>query len=75
VKRSGREEPMWVAIHVCMETMLGISLYGYISNKQKLYVILIISYVFFSTKLENKKVEQVLPRSVEGEGNNVNTWE
>jgi hypothetical protein len=29
VKRSGRDEPMWVVIHVCMETMLGISLYSY----------------------------------------------
>jgi hypothetical protein len=25
-KRSGRDEPMWVAIHKCMEAMLGISL-------------------------------------------------
>jgi hypothetical protein len=24
VKRSGRDEPTWVAIHKCMETMLGI---------------------------------------------------
>jgi hypothetical protein len=29
VKRSGRDEPMWVVIHVCMETMLGISLHSY----------------------------------------------
>jgi hypothetical protein len=28
VKRSGRDEPMWVAIHTCMEAMLGISLYS-----------------------------------------------
>jgi hypothetical protein len=26
VKRSGRDEPMWVAIYMCMEAMLGISL-------------------------------------------------
>jgi hypothetical protein len=25
VKRSGRNEPMWFAIHKCMEVMLGIS--------------------------------------------------
>jgi hypothetical protein len=25
VKRSGRDEPMWVATHKCMEAMLGIS--------------------------------------------------
>jgi hypothetical protein len=27
-KRSGRDEPMWVAIHMHMEVMLGISLYS-----------------------------------------------
>jgi hypothetical protein len=26
VKRSGRDEPMWVVIHMCMEAALGISL-------------------------------------------------
>jgi hypothetical protein len=29
VKRSGRDEPMWVVIHMSMEAMLGISLYSY----------------------------------------------
>jgi hypothetical protein len=29
VKRSGRDEPMWVAIHMCLEAMLGISLYSH----------------------------------------------
>jgi hypothetical protein len=29
VKRWGRDEPMWVAIHRCMEAMLKISLYSY----------------------------------------------
>jgi hypothetical protein len=29
VKASGRDEPMWVVIHKCMEAMLGISLYSY----------------------------------------------
>jgi hypothetical protein len=28
VKRSGRDEPVWVAVHECMEAMLGISLYS-----------------------------------------------
>jgi hypothetical protein len=28
VKRSSRDEPMWVVIHMCMEAILGISLYG-----------------------------------------------
>jgi hypothetical protein len=30
---SGRDEPMWVAIHRCMEAMLGISLYSYLYLK------------------------------------------
>jgi hypothetical protein len=29
-KKSGRKEPMWVAIHKWMESMLGISLYLYL---------------------------------------------
>jgi hypothetical protein len=33
VKRSGRDDPMWVAIHMCMEPMLGISLYSYLYLK------------------------------------------
>jgi hypothetical protein len=28
VKKSGRDEPMWAAIHKCVEAMLGISLYS-----------------------------------------------
>jgi hypothetical protein len=33
VKRSGREEPIQVAIHMCMEAMLGISPYSYLYLK------------------------------------------
>jgi hypothetical protein len=61
VKRCGRDEPVWVAIHTCMKAMLGISLYSYLYPKlAKTYVFLIINYVFSSTKLQ-KRVEQVLP--------------
>jgi hypothetical protein len=28
VKRAGRDEPIWAAMHKCMEPMLGISLYS-----------------------------------------------
>jgi hypothetical protein len=52
---------MWVAIHKCMEVMLGISLYGYLYPKLAKILCLIISY-FSSTKLE-KRVEQDLPGS------------
>jgi hypothetical protein len=51
VKRSGRSEPVWVVIHICMETTLGISLYSYLYLKlAKCCVFLITSYVFSSTK-------------------------
>jgi hypothetical protein len=30
VKRSGRDEPMCIVIHKCMEATLGISLYSYL---------------------------------------------
>jgi hypothetical protein len=33
VKRSDRDEPMWVVIHKCMEAMLGISLCSYLYLK------------------------------------------
>jgi hypothetical protein len=33
VKRSGRDKPMRVVIHKCMEAMLGISLYSYLYLK------------------------------------------
>jgi hypothetical protein len=35
-KRSGRDEPMWVATHMCMEAMLGISLKLPLSQASKL---------------------------------------
>jgi hypothetical protein len=32
-KKSGRDEPMWVAVYMCMEAILGISLYSYLYLK------------------------------------------
>jgi hypothetical protein len=64
---------MCVAIHTHMEATLGISLYIYLYLKlAKCYVFLIISYVFSSTKSENKRVEHVLPGSG-GEGKEAQT--
>jgi hypothetical protein len=60
VKRSGRDESMWVVIHKFMEAMLGISLCSYLYLKLAKVLCLIISYVFSSTKSENKRAEQVL---------------
>jgi hypothetical protein len=60
---------MWVAIPKCMKATLGISLCSYLYLKlAKCYVFLIISYVFSSTKSENKRVEQLMPRSGVGPG-------
>jgi hypothetical protein len=55
VKRSGRDEPMWVVIHMCMEAMPGISLYSYLCLK--LVKTLCLSYYFLSF-LFNKIKEQ-----------------
>jgi hypothetical protein len=52
VKRSGRDEPKWVAIHKCMEAMVGISLYSYVYLK--LAKMLCLSYYllcFFFNKI------------------------
>jgi hypothetical protein len=66
VKRSGRDEPIQVVTHMCMEAMLGISLYSYLYLKlAKTLSLSYYHYVFSSTKLE-KMVEQVLPGSEEG---------
>jgi hypothetical protein len=74
VKRSGGDESIWVVMHMCMEVMLGISLYSYLSQtSKKCYVFLFISYVFSSAKLEKKRVEQVLPGS-EGVGEWEGAW-
>jgi hypothetical protein len=80
VKRSGRDESMWVVIHMCIEAMLGISLYSYLYLK--LAKMLCLSYyVFSSTKLE-KRAKENLPGSKGAWGiggrngpNNVCTYE
>jgi hypothetical protein len=64
VKRSGRDEPIWVVIHMCMETKQGISLYSYLySILAKMPCFSYYLLVFSSTKSENRKKEQVLPKS------------
>jgi hypothetical protein len=58
---------MWVVIHMCMEAMLGISLYIYLFLKLAKTMSFLLSLVFSSTKLESKRAGQVLLRS-RGEG-------
>jgi hypothetical protein len=63
VKRSGRDELRWVVIHMCMEAMLGISLYSYLYLK--LAKMLCLSYYllcFLFNKI-GQEAEQVLPGS------------
>jgi hypothetical protein len=44
MKRSGRDESIWVLLYMCMEAMLGISLYSY--PYLKLAKSLCLSYYF-----------------------------
>jgi hypothetical protein len=55
VKRSGRDEPMWVVIYMGMEAMLGLSLYIYLYLK--VAKMLCFSY-YLLCFLFNKIVEQ-----------------
>jgi hypothetical protein len=55
VKRSHRNESIWVVIHMCMEALLGISLYSYpYLRLAKMLYLSYYAYVFFSTKLEKR---------------------
>jgi hypothetical protein len=54
VKRSGRDEPMWVVIHMYMEAMLGISLYSYFNLK----LAKLLCFSYFVMFLFNKIREQ-----------------
>jgi hypothetical protein len=49
-KRSGRDEPIWVVILMCMEAMPGISLYNYIFLK--LAKMLCLSYYLLCFSLQ-----------------------
>jgi hypothetical protein len=49
VRRSGRDEPMWVVIHLCMEAMLGISLWLSLSqtSKNTFFLIYLLCFLFY----------------------------
>jgi hypothetical protein len=67
VKRSGRDEPKWVMIHMCMEAMLGIALYSYLYLE--LVKMLCLSYYLFN-KIGKQEggTGSVWKRRGEGEG-------
>jgi hypothetical protein len=50
VQNSGRGEPIWVVIHICMVTTLGISLFSYLYFKlpKKLCFSYYFSYFLFN---------------------------
>jgi hypothetical protein len=50
VKRSVKDEPMWVAIHKCIETAIGISLYSYFYFKLAKIVYLSYHLIYFLFK-------------------------
>jgi hypothetical protein len=60
---SGKDEPIQVIMHTCMEAKLGLCLYS--SLYLKLAKMLCLSCNFSSTKLE-KRAEDVLPGSEGG---------
>jgi hypothetical protein len=59
VKRSGGDKSMWVAIHMCMEATLGISLYSY--PYLKLAKMLFLSYYLLCLLL--KKIREQAGRT------------
>jgi hypothetical protein len=58
VKRSGRDEPMWVVIHKCIEATQEISLYNYLHLKPAKMICFSFYVVCFFL---NKRARQVLP--------------
>jgi hypothetical protein len=70
LNKSGRDESIWVVIHLCVEAMIGISLYRYPYHKLEKsamsFLLLLMSSL--QQKLE-KRAEQIMPgsdRVVEG---------
>jgi hypothetical protein len=65
VKRSGRDEPTWVVIHIQYTTQ-RISLYSchYLKLAKKCPAFLIIFYIFFSYKIGEQEGEHLCPEVV-----------
>jgi uncharacterized membrane protein len=55
MKRSGRDEPKWVEILKCMETMLGISLYKDLYLKLAKMLFLFYLLCFFFNKIREQE--------------------
>jgi hypothetical protein len=62
MKKISGDKPIGITIHVYMKISQGNSCVATcISNKQKCHVFLFVFSLFSSTRLENRKAEQVLP--------------
>jgi hypothetical protein len=74
VKRSGRDEPKWVVIHMCMEASLGTSLYSYLHLKLAKMLFFLLSLMF--SLQQNQRTHFAQKQRVVGGGpNNVYTCE
>jgi hypothetical protein len=71
VKKSDRDESMWIAIHKGIEAMLGISLYSYLYLKPPKTPCLSYYLLCFLFKKLGKREEQDLP----GSGGGGRGWE
>jgi hypothetical protein len=63
VKRYGRDESIWVVIHLYMEAMLGISLYSYLYLKLAKTLCLSYYLLCFLFNKIGEEAEQALPES------------
>jgi hypothetical protein len=50
MKRTGRDEPMWIVIYICMVTTLGIPLYSYLYLKLAKMLSFLLSLIFLFNK-------------------------
>jgi hypothetical protein len=66
VKRSGRDEPVWVVIYMYMEAMLRISLYNYLSQTSKNAMSFLLSIKFSLQQNWRIRVQKFLPGSKGG---------
>jgi hypothetical protein len=78
VKRSGRNEPMWVAIHKCKEATLGISLCRHLCLKLAKTLCLsyyLLCFLFYKIREEESGTDSAWKQG-RGEGgtNNVYTY-
>jgi hypothetical protein len=71
VKRSGRDEPIWVVINICMATTLGISLYSYLYLKLARMICLSYFLYFLFNKI---RVLEDRTASAQRQGGGVGKW-